>query len=200
MRLRLALLCATLALASCAANGPPPRYHTLLAPPAAAAPAPATAARPWQLLPVLVPAQVDRPQWVVRTGDNSLAVLEQERWIAPLPDEIAAALTDAFSRRLGPPSLAPEAWRVRVDVQRLESVPGRLARLDVVWALQAPGATVVALSCGRAIEQPVAGGYAALAAAHRAALEQLGQEIAAALATLASGRTSGCAGALTPGP
>lgn len=194
MNLRLPLLCAAMWVASCVSNGPPPRYHTLLAPPASAASASATPARPWQLLPVLVPAQVDRPQWVVRTGDDSLAVLEQERWIAPLGDEIAAALTDTLSRRLGPPSLAAEAWRVRVDVQRLDTVPGRLARIDVVWALQAPGATGVALSCGRTVEQPVGGGYVALAAAHRAALAQLGQEIAAALAALASGRTSGCAG------
>lgn len=193
MKPMFAMLAAVLLLAGCAVgSGPPVRYHTLLAPPAGVAPA--QAPQPWQLLPVAVPAQVDRPQWVVRTGDDSLAVLEQERWIAPLADEIAAALTDTLGRRLGPPSLAATAWRIRVDVQRFESMPGRLARIDVVWALQGPGATGVALSCGRAIEQSAAGGYPALAAAHRAALAQLGQEIAAAVAALASGRTGGCAG------
>jgi len=191
MRLRMALFAAALCLVSCASNAPPPRYHTLLAAPAGAA-ASATPARPWQLLPVLVPAQVDRPQWVVRTGDDSLAVLEQERWIAPLGDEIAAALTDVLGRRLGPPSLASDTWRVRVDVQRFDSVPGRLARLAVTWALQAPGATAVALNCGRTLEQQATGGYAALAAAHREAVAKLGAEIASALDAAAAGRTLAC--------
>jgi uncharacterized lipoprotein YmbA len=193
MKPSLAMLAAALLLAGCAASGPPVRYHTLLAPPAGAASAPAASARPWQLLPVTVPAQVDRPQWVVRMGDDSLAVLEQEQWIAPLADEMAAALTDTLGHRLGPPSLAADAWRIRVDLQRLESVPGRLARLDVVWALHGPGAATAVLSCGRTIEQPVAGGYPALAAAHRAAVAQLGQEIVAALQAQAAGRTPACA-------
>jgi len=192
MKTPLAIACLTLLLAACATSTPPVRYHTLLLPPASAAAAPTVTARPWQLLPVTVPAQVDRPQWVVRTADDSLAVLEQEHWIAPLADEIGAALSDTLGRRLGPPSLATDVWRVRVDVQRFESVPARLARLDAVWALQAPGGVPAATPCAVRLEQPVGGGYVALAQAHRELVARLGERIAAALAASAAGRTPAC--------
>ena len=78
---------------------------------------------------MLVPAQVDQPQFVVRRADDTLAVLEQERWIAPVQDEIRAALIEHLSVRLGPPGAAPRAgardWRVAIDVQRFDSAPGR---------------------------------------------------------------------------
>ena len=61
------------ALSGCALpQSPPVRYHTLL--PAETQAAPSTQRLAWELLPVAVPAQVDRPQWVVRAADGSLAV------------------------------------------------------------------------------------------------------------------------------
>jgi hypothetical protein len=175
-------------LAGCA-TVPPTRFHTLMPPPEARATAPATTPAPWQLLPVTVPAQVDRPQFVLRSGDGSLAVLDQERWIAPLADELAGALADALGRRLGPP-LGRDPWQVAVDVQRFESVPGRAARLDAAWSVRR--ADAAALRCLASIEQPAGDGVAALAAAHRRAVQALGERIAEAIVALQAGRPAGC--------
>ena len=72
------LAVAALALAGCA-SAPPLHYYTLVAPageaPAVAAPGPLQ----FELLPVGVPAEVDRPQLVVRRGAQGVRVLDGER-------------------------------------------------------------------------------------------------------------------------
>jgi uncharacterized lipoprotein YmbA len=176
-----------LLLAACT-TVPPTRFHTLLPPLEARPPAPATAA-PWQLLPVTIPAQVDRPQFVLRSADGSLAVLEQERWIAPLADELGGALTDALARRLGPASTG-DPWQVAVDVQRFESVPGRLARLDAAWSVRRGAAAP--LRCLATLEQPAGADAASLAEAHRRAVQALGAQIGAAVTALQGGATPAC--------
>jgi uncharacterized lipoprotein YmbA len=182
---------ALVALGAACSSPPAVRHHSLLPPPDATASAPAASALAWELMPVGVPAQVDRPQWVVRTADGSLALLEQERWIAPLADEFGAALGEALARRLGPPAPGdPQAWRVAVDVQRLDSVPGRLARLDASWSVLPPGAP--ALRCAFRSEQTVDGGAPALAAGHRRAVAALAASIADALVAAAGGRAAAC--------
>jgi uncharacterized lipoprotein YmbA len=178
--------CAALLLAGCAA-APPLRFHTLMPPPGSATAA-APAAVPWQLAFVGLPVQVDRPQLVLRNGDGSMAVLEQERWIAPLGDELRAALTEGLSRRLGPPASAG-AWDVGVDVQRFESVAGRLARIDAAWSVRRGDAV---LRCLTRIEEPVGAGTVALAAGHREVVQALADGIADAAAALSAGRPAGC--------
>lgn len=189
-------LAAALALASAlAACSTPkaPRHHSLLPPPAAA-PAPAAAALAWQLAPVIVPAGLDRPQWVVRAADDTLAVLEQERWIAPLADELAGALGEGLRRRLGPPALpGASGWTVHVELQRLESAPGRQARLEATWWLRAPDGRAAGAPCPVAIERAAGAGYPALAAGHREAVAALAQRLAEAVQAASAGRTPSCA-------
>src|SRR5436309_2906138 len=88
-RRRIGAICvvAPALLAGCA-SVQAPRYHTLMPSPAATVrPLAPAGSMAWEVLPVAVPAGVDQPQWVVTTVDGSLAVLEQERWIAPLGEE-----------------------------------------------------------------------------------------------------------------
>jgi hypothetical protein len=180
---------ASLCLAACS-TPPPTRFHTLMPPPDARhEPAPAATPAPWQLAPVAIPAGVDRPQLVLRAPDGSLVVLEQERWIGPLADELGGALAEALGRRLGPAGGA-DAWQVAVDVQRFDSVPGRLARVDAAWSVRR--ANAASLRCLATLEQPAAGDAAALAQAHRRAVQALGAQIAAAVAALQAGRTPAC--------
>jgi uncharacterized lipoprotein YmbA len=157
------------------------------------APAPAASVA-WQLLPVRIPAQVDQPQMVVRRSDDTLAVLEQERWIAPLQDEIRAGLTEHLSASLGAPGATPadgrKDWRIGVDVLRFDSTPGRSV-LVAQWTLQAPAGTLP-LRCGSSFEQPVGAGVAAIAAGHRLALERLAGAIAPVLMALDSGQPASC--------
>ena len=204
--IRVAWALLPVALAACS-SPQAPRFHSLM-PAATVVPAAASAApRPtsasvvsWQLLPVTVPAQVAQPQVVVRLPDETLAVLEQDRWVAPVSDELRAAVHEQLSQRFGPPppwsdSPAAARHRVRIDVQRFDTLPGRGALLVVDWEVRRggdgmPGAgagSVVA--CRSRLEEPSAqAGVPGAVAAQRRAVARLGQQVAAAVAGLSAGR------------
>ncbi|MBL0088473.1 MAG: membrane integrity-associated transporter subunit PqiC [Ideonella sp.] len=196
------LVGATLGLAACGTT-PPTRFHSLL--PAADAPSAATAVAPsdvrWEVLPVQLPAQVNQPQWLVRFGDDRLVVLEYDRWVAPLADEIRAAVSQRIVASLAArPSRGDAAvasgrpWRITIDVERFESVLGRVARIEAAWSIRSADAGQKALSCRSVLEQPVGAGLPALAAGHRVVVARLGDSLAAALAALAGGTVTGCGG------
>jgi uncharacterized lipoprotein YmbA len=130
------------------------------------------------VLPVHVPAQVDHAQWVVRQSDETLLMLEQDRWAAPLPDEVRGAVIERLAARwsaldvraVGLPAAA--VWRVRIDVQRFESIPGREARLEAAWSLSLPASAAPpreasALCVAACWSSRRHGGIDALAAGHR---------------------------------
>lgn len=188
---------AVIALLAGCGSVPPPRYHTLM-------PAPASTVRPpapagslaWEVLPVAIPAGVDQPQWVVRTVDGSLAVLEQERWIAPLGEEIRAAVADRLTQEVGAPALSAESrkrWRIRIDVQRFDSAPGREARLEATWTLSSDADAAAALRCrGAFVQALAASGYLALATGHQKAVAALADAIGSELKALSAGQTATC--------
>ena len=187
-------------LAGCG-TAQPPRFHSLLPAPAAVAmsmtvPGPLV----WEVSTVGIPPAVDQPQWVVRRADGSLAVLEQERWIAPLADELRAAVSERLTFILGAPMVdangTPQRlWRVKIDVQRFESWPGREARLDALWSVRAVGGDAASLTCRVEIaEASVSDGYLGLAAAHRRVVGRLGVSIGSAIKALSAGQAVGCSG------
>lgn len=197
--MRAALVCAVVWLAACA-TPQATRFHTLMTPPDAArveGRAPPTAGGPsWELLPIGIPAQVDRPQMVVQLADGALAVVEQERWIAPLADEMQAAVAERLTQVLGVQEPSDrsrrERWRVRIDVQRFDSALGRAARLEADWRVRSNEEPRRALRCRTSHEQVVEPGYAALAAGHRAAVSALAETIAASVRALAAGQSPSC--------
>lgn len=175
------------------------RFHTLMAPPLTARTQPTAVSGPgpaWQLLPVGIPAQVDRPQMVVQLADGTLAVVEQERWIAPLNDEVHAAVAERLAELLGVQASSGRSrrdrWQVRIEVQRFDSALGRAVRLDADWRLRSTQTPQRSLRCRTRHERPVEAGYAALAAGHRAAVEALAEVIAERLRELEAGETPGC--------
>lgn len=192
---------AVLALLAGCSSVQPPRYHTLM-------PAPASAARPpapagslaWEVLPVAVPAGVDQPQWVVQTVDGGLAVLEQERWIAPLGEEIRGAVADRLTQALGAPAVSAEPrqrWRIRIDVRRFDSAPGREARLEATWTVSSDVEAATPLRCrGEFVQVPAASGYLALAKGHQQAVAALADAIGSELKALHAGQTAMCSGQL----
>jgi len=188
---------AMLALLAACGSVPPPRYHTLMPAPASTVRSPAPAGSlAWEVLPVAVPAGVDQPQWVVRTVDGSLAVLEQERWIAPLGEEIRAAVVDRLTQDVGVPAVSAESrkrWRIRIDVHRFDSAPGREARLEATWTLSSDADAAAALRCrGEFVQALAAGGYLALAKGHQQAVTTLADAIANELKALNAGQTASC--------
>jgi hypothetical protein len=195
-----AIVAAALALAACGTPSPTHFYSLMPAEvvPSAAAAASATAGLPIVLEPVRMPTQADQPQWLVRLPDDSVAVLEQERWASPLRDEFRAALLEQLivghgaidaRMRQGPMS-AP--WHVTVDVRRFDSLPGVEARIEGSWGIHGGSDRAASSRCEWLLREPAPGPMSALAAAHRRAVARLGDAIAAALAGLARGEPPAC--------
>lgn len=171
-------------LAGCASA--PVHYHTLLAPAGQE-----TAARPSpfvvDVLPVGVPVQADLAQFVVRQGAGGVAVLDGERWAAPLGDEVRAALSAALVHGLGTQDVAglarpadSQVMRIKVQVRRFDLWPGQRAQLDADWSLgvaDEPGRA--RLTCRGRFDAPAPGGYPALVQAQQKLVLALADRIGA---------------------
>jgi len=185
----LAIAFVTLAGAGCGASAPS-RFYTLNST------ATATDASPTNYAvlvgPVSIPAAVDRPQFVVQVAPNRIELDEFNRWAAPLGDGIARAVAGDLAILLGTPDVAaaPAAnfkptYRVTLDVQRFESVPGEAVFIGAIWTVRtvAGGATRSGRTTAREV---VPGGvFDDLAAAHSRALATVSADIAAAIRTSA---------------
>lgn len=208
------LLVACSLLVGCASPPAALRFHSLLsAEPGGLAgrlpgarPAPNAAGRgPVRLTvaPVSVPAALDQPQWLVRRSDGSLQLLEQDRWASPLADELRAALREGLAERWGVveggvPAPAPLslAWRLVVDLQRLDTNPGRDSLLQARWTLLPPQRDQAPISCSFRVREPVQTlDTLALAEAHRLAVQRLADDIGSQLTRWEAGdRSRQCSG------
>jgi uncharacterized lipoprotein YmbA len=199
IRLR-SVVAATLALALAAcASAPPMHYYTLVTPAATPASSSASAPLRFELLPVRIPAQVDQPQLVVRQGEQGVALLNGERWIAPLADEVHSALSADLMQALpgqnvsGLPADGKPVLRITLDMRRFDSLPGSYALIDAAWSLRLSqpgnGATV---ACTTQIRQPVGAGYDALVQGHQQALQRLAEQISRVARPFAAGQTVAC--------
>jgi len=196
------ILVLALALLQGACASAPVRFYTLVNPsaePPTAASAVGGKPLSFELSPVRVPAQVDQPQLVVREGGQRLAVLDSDRWIAPLGDEIHAALAGALVRDLpgedltGVTGATPAMLHIRVDLRQFDSAPGSYATIEAAWSVRAgkaPSATY--LVCTSMISEPVGPGYDALVQGHQRAIDRLAEEIAAAARSLSDSGTAAC--------
>ncbi len=181
---------AAAALLSGCASAPAERFYTLSA---GALPQNAPAAPRYTVGvgPVTVPESVDRPQLVLRTSDNRMALLDGHRWIAPLKTEIPRVLAESIARALGDARVAayPEnaaldaAVRVVVDVRRFEAEVGGEALVEALWSVRRADGS--ARRDGHsAFREPAGAGYEGITAAYARALEAIGRDIAAAVRAL----------------
>lgn len=179
-------------VAGCASS--PSRFYTLS--PTAAPAAERQTGCTLSVGPVSVPAAVDRPQIVERTGPNQVYINEFDRWASPLKSDIARVVAANLASLLGtarvtvfPASSAADAsYRVVIDVLRFESEPGRAATLDALWTVSAVKGEG-AVRNRTTLEEPAQGSdYAALAAAHSRALGRMSAEIAAAIRGMETGK------------
>jgi uncharacterized protein len=142
--------------------------------------------------PVSIPPSVDLPQIVVRTTPNQVRVDEFNRWAAPLQSTISHVVAGNLVTLLGTPRVglyqqsqdADADYRVAIDVQTFESVPGEAATLNALWTVRRvkDGKTQIGRT---ALREPTHGnGYDALAAAHSRALGRLSEDIADAIRAL----------------
>lgn len=187
MKTRALLLCLTLGLAAC--SSAPTRYYTLLPPVAEGSGAARADGPQFEMSTVRIPVQVDQPQLVVRQDSGSLAILETQRWSAPLVDEFHDALASQMEQKLGtrnleglPKQPGRPVLSLQTDVRRFESLPGRYALIDVVWSLRlrGEGGPARSLTCSSQIRQPASIELNSLVQAHQQAIAQLAGQIAAA--------------------
>ncbi|MEO5813421.1 MAG: PqiC family protein [Rhodanobacter sp.] len=191
-----------LALSACASA--PLHYYTLIAPATdtsdTGAEQPGTGpALPFELLPVSVPAQVDQPQLVVRDGAQGMLLLNGERWIAPLSDELRSALAGDLARALhtrdatGAADSTQPRVRIKLDVHRFDSQPGSYALIAGTWSLRiVNGAQAAALTCTSSVRESVGPGYPALVQGHQRAIAALAAQMAGAARALVAGQSATC--------
>jgi len=179
----------------------PIHYHTLVVP------SPMTSTRlppvPFliDIMAVGVPVQIDQPQWVVRLGENSLGVLEGERWGAPLSEELRSALSADLTHRLDTQdasgltaSAEQPVLRMKVQVRRFENWPGRQVELYANWSLSfADDTTQAQLICHGQFRERAPGDYGQLAQAQQRVVARLGEQIAADARRWAQSPSAGCA-------
>ena len=175
------------------AGSPPVHYYTLSAEAAAGGSGPATVGAELRIAvgPISLPEVVDRPQLVVRSGPNQVALVDEHRWAESLKSEIPRVIAENLSRVLAtgqvwayPQNINGSVdYRLLVDIQRFESTPGQMAAIDALWTIQRPSQEGAASKTGRStVQQPIAGqGYDSLAAAHSRALAEISREIAEAI-------------------
>ena len=191
MTLRNSLLALACVFGVTACASTPTHYYTLIAPAAPVQANVSPAPFQFEMQAVLMAVQVDQPPLVIRQGNGSLAILENERWGAPLGDEFHDALTGQLERRFGSRDLAglpkqsdQPVLSVRTDVRRFESVLDQYALIDVVWNLSlrgsgaGPGTQRKTLTCSSVIRQPAAPGMENLVLAHQQAVSALAEAIA----------------------
>ncbi len=176
-------------LAGCTSSAPVQLYHLRAEPPVAMTSV-SPSAQVWQLLlPVRVPDYLDREAILLPQGQTGLLALSGHRWAESLRDAVPRVLRQDLAALLGedrvwtaplPPGVSVTR-QLRVEIVALQADAERMAvRLQARWMLLdphgrlAPRTESVALrvaSADRAIDT--------LVAAHRVALWQLAERIAA---------------------
>ena len=138
--------------------------------------------------PVSIPAEVDRPQFTVQISPNRVTIDEFNRWAEPLNSGIARVVAGDLAVLLGTPRVVAvplpnfdPAYRVTIDIQRFDSVPGKSARIEAVWMIRKSAGGVLLSGRTVASEPVTAEGFDALAAAHSRALGKVSNDIADAI-------------------
>lgn len=191
------IISSALLLAAC--SSPQVRYHTLVsAAPLAgmAAPAPFVI----ELLPVGVPAQLDTQQVIVRQGESSVAVLDNDRWLSSLGDELQTAMSAQITQRLGTQDVAglgreedKPVVRILVQIRRFDSWPGNAARLDATWSLSTRrGEQRSRIVCSSHLTQTATGDYTQLFTAWQSLTAQMANQIAQTAARWSVNSTATC--------
>ncbi len=185
------LTCAIFLLvaASGCARSPVVNFYTLtaVAPEAAS---PAAAYHSVVVGPVTLPELVDRPQLVIRVDANRVDILETYRWAEPLKNEIPRLLAENLARLLRPARVSTYGqsasrdaeYRVLVDIQRFESIPGDGVTIGSLWSVSRNAVGAIPRKGRSLVHEPAVGaGYDALVAAHGRALAAISRDIAQAL-------------------
>ncbi len=189
------LICLTAALAvglldGCA-SAPAQRFYTLgNQAPAAGQPLPTGVAV--KIAALTIPELVDRPQIVLRTTSNRVAVLDNQRWAESLKTGIVRVLATDLAAQLGTPVIGTPADRaggkgellVSIDITRFDSALDGMVQIDARWTVR--GSTESAATSAVASAQEASGATLdEVVAAHDRALGRIAAQIAATVRQVA---------------
>ncbi|MGB8419404.1 PqiC family protein [Paraburkholderia sp.] len=185
--LTIAVALALAALCGCASS-PKSDFYTL------GAAAPQTGNPPGAPIAVVigavtVPELVDRPQIVVRSGDNTVDIDEFARWADPLKSQIPRVIGADLGQLLNSVMVSTypmgvdtaSAYRVQLDIQRFDAALGDAVTVDVLWSVTPPGKKP-SLSGRSTVHEPCTGaGFDGVVAAYSRALGTVSRDIATAI-------------------
>jgi uncharacterized protein len=144
---------------------------------------------------VRVPAQVDRLELVTRLPNGGVAIADDERWIAPVADELQSALSVELLSRLGDAkhSAGSDSMSVRLNVERFESALSRYALIEASWTLHLKSSRMnVSLDCRTRAYEPVGAGYAELVRGYQRAVVVIANEIVTVAGESSAGVAANC--------
>ncbi|MBI5593888.1 MAG: membrane integrity-associated transporter subunit PqiC [Deltaproteobacteria bacterium] len=143
--------------------------------------------------PVILPDSLKRPQIAIRTSDNQVGFSEFHKWAGPLKDDVKHILAENIGILLADEGatvstdelLIEPDYRVVVNVNRFDGVPGETAWLNAVWTLKdQKSQKIVAVTQSLYTEKVSGPGYPDLVNAQSKTLASLSLEIAAEIKKL----------------
>lgn len=189
LRFTLPVMLAAFMLAGCRSSAPPVEFYTLN--PISGMHKKTNSAATDQNLaigvgPVEIPAILDRPQIVTRSGPNRLDMNEFHRWAGPLEDDFARVVAENISILMPTDQVAIYPWdpdfkpryQVVLNVSYFEGRLGEEIRLEVFWRVSDPNNQKKLIEKKSVIKEPLkAKDYEALVAAKSQALATLSTDI-----------------------
>jgi uncharacterized lipoprotein YmbA len=176
-------LCALLLLAACM-TGRPDRFYVLNPQPAAIG-EPRSQFDRQVILSVTIPSLLDRGEMVITTS-SGVAVMDHERWGAPLADLISASLSQDIERRRGDvvvlPKIANKAGipivRVAVEIDSVTARLGDHLNIETHWRVTDAGTGKETVGRDAFASQRQTQSYAEVAAALSECVAQLADRLA----------------------
>ena len=180
------LLSAVCVLTACATQSPV-RYYEI-----SALAAPAEATHPNLELfvaEIRLPETVSRPEMVVQRTANESEVLDGQRWLSPMDEQVRRAvmsdlradLPDVWVTRTRSTAGCPRRYTLRVEIQQLALVKGGSARIIATWTIEDETERIILRERGAFEARATDDGYEAIAVAASTAIERLSGQVAASL-------------------
>jgi len=136
---------------------------------------------------VEIPDYLDRPQIVIRTGQNEIFLSEYDRWAGSLQDDIARVVAENLSVLLSGSQVAVFARRwdssmdymVKIEITRFDIMPGDNVLLKAQWSiLDREGRNAITIRESVFSEPIREKNYSGKVSAMSQALENLSEDIA----------------------
>ena len=189
--LRIVLMTICLITIGGCGSSPATRFYALTAiASTTAAPMPASTLTPAVgVRAVDLPAELDRPQIVTRSGTNSVQLAEFDRWSAPLRDIIARLIAENLAAQLPADRVAVYPWmpgdsieqEVTVEIIRFEGRRGGPCVLEARWRVAGTSGRPGRVTGRTGATENAGEDYASVVAAQSRLVGRLSGDIAAAI-------------------